>query len=64
MIKPHQFISDSNEEDKVIVFEKGDLLYVFNFHPLNSYENYHIGSLWVSDHFVLLESDEERFGGH
>ena len=32
MIKPHQYVSLNNEGDKVIVYEKGDLVYVFNFH--------------------------------
>lgn len=64
MIKDHQFISSSNDKDKVIVYEKGDLLYLFNFHPEKSFENYSIGTLWKSDHFIVMESDEERFGGH
>lgn len=64
MIKDHQFISSSNEKDKVIVYEKGDLLYLFNFHPEKSFENYPIGTLWKSDHFIVMESDENRFGGH
>ena len=50
--------------DKIVIYEKGDLLYVFNFHPDKSYENYQIGTLCKSDHFVIMESDEERFGGH
>lgn len=36
---------------------------MFNFHPNKSFENYPIGTYWKSDHFVVFESDEERFGG-
>jgi len=36
MIKEHQFVSLSEEEDKIIVYEKGDLLYVYNFHHSKS----------------------------
>lgn len=64
MIKDHQYVTMANEDDKVIVYEKGDLLYVFNFHHQNSYENYLIGTTWASDHFVLYETDDARFGGH
>lgn len=64
MISEHQFISASNEGDKVIVFEKGDLLFIFNFHGQNSYTDYAVGTHWGSDHFILYESDEERFAGH
>ena len=45
---------------KLIIYEKGDLLYIFNFHNSNSYDNYHVGTKWASDHFVVFESDEER----
>ena len=64
MIKEHQYISTQSEMDKVIIFEKGDLLFIFNFHPTNSYQDYPIGTYWSTDHFILYESDEERFGGH
>jgi len=37
---------------------------VFNFHPHKSYENYKIGTYWSTCHFVLFDTDEERFGGH
>jgi 1,4-alpha-glucan branching enzyme len=32
-VSEHQYVSLKHEEDKIIVFEKGDLLFVFNFHP-------------------------------
>ncbi|CAI0382159.1 unnamed protein product [Linum tenue] len=35
-----QIVSSVDEEDKVIVFERGDLVFVFNFHPENTYEGY------------------------
>lgn len=31
----HQYITLAHEGDKVIVIEKGDLLFIFNFHPNN-----------------------------
>ena len=34
---------EDDEDDKVIVFEKGDLLFVFNFHLIKSFEGYQIG---------------------
>jgi len=36
MANHHQFISLADETAKIIVYEKGDLLYVFNFHPNQS----------------------------
>jgi 1,4-alpha-glucan branching enzyme len=52
------------EDDKVIVYEKGELIFIFNFHTNNSYTDYLIGTHWRSDHMILIETDEERFGGH
>jgi 1,4-alpha-glucan branching enzyme len=31
----HQYVTLAHEEDKLIVFERGDLLFIFNFHPSN-----------------------------
>ena len=58
-----QYITEKHEGDKLIVFEKGDLLFIFNFHPYQSYDNYRIGTIWKSDHKIILESDEPRFFG-
>jgi 1,4-alpha-glucan branching enzyme len=52
-----------HEKDKLIVFEKGDLLFIFNFHPSQSFEHYRIGTKWSSDHKIILDTDESRFGG-
>ena len=60
---PFQYVSTQHEKDKVIVFEKGDLLFVFNFHPTQSFQNYRIGSKWGSEHRIILDSDEGKFFG-
>ena len=31
----HQYVTLTHEQDKLIVFERGDLLFIFNFHPSN-----------------------------
>uniref|UniRef100_A0A453C1R2 Alpha-amylase/branching enzyme C-terminal all beta domain-containing protein n=1 Tax=Aegilops tauschii subsp. strangulata TaxID=200361 RepID=A0A453C1R2_AEGTS len=45
MTSDHQYVSRKHEEDKVIVFEKGDLVFVFNFHWSSSYFDYRVGCL-------------------
>jgi 1,4-alpha-glucan branching enzyme len=37
------YISLKNETDKVLVFERAGLLWIFNFHPTNSYKDYRVG---------------------
>jgi len=41
---PREFTSRKHEGDKVIVFEKANLIWIFNFHPTNSYTDYKIGT--------------------
>jgi len=64
MVSKHQLVSKAEEDDKVIVYERGHLLFVFNFHSTESQNSYEIGTLWKSDHFILFDTDEARFGGH
>lgn len=45
MTSEHQYISRKDEGDRMIVFERGDLVFVFNFHWTNSYSDYRIGCL-------------------
>ena len=61
---PHNYITLKHEEDKVIAFEKGELLWVFNFHTQKSFENYPIGVEWEGKYKVILSSDDEEFGGY
>lgn len=58
-----QIVSSTNEEDKVIVFERGDLVFVFNFHPENTYEGYKVGCDLPGKYRVALDSDAWGFGG-
>ncbi|XP_072966487.1 1,4-alpha-glucan-branching enzyme, chloroplastic/amyloplastic-like [Typha angustifolia] len=58
-----QIVSSINEEDKVIVFERGDLVFVFNFHPENTYEGYKVGCDLAGKYRVALDSDAFEFGG-
>ncbi|GIL59739.1 hypothetical protein Vafri_14468 [Volvox africanus] len=61
---PHQWISRSDSADKLIVCERGDLVFVFNFHPTNSYTDYRVGCNASGPYKVVLSSDEEVFGGY
>jgi len=50
-----------NSSDKVIAFTRGDLLFVFNFHPSLSFTDYGIP---VKGRFrIILDSDDPAFGG-
>jgi 1,4-alpha-glucan branching enzyme len=56
-------VSLKNEVDKVIVFERAGLLFVFNFHPSNSFTDYRVGVDVAGTYRAVLSSDEKRFGG-
>lgn len=53
-----------DDNDKIVVVERGECMIVMNFHPCNSYSDYRIGSKWNEPLRVLTDSDEGRFGGH
>lgn len=50
-----------NDGDKVISFMRGDLLFVFNFHPDRSWSDYGIKAKGRFQ--IVLDTDDERFGG-
>lgn len=39
------------------------LIFVFNWHPINSIPNYRLMSLNQADHKLALSSDDWQFGG-
>lgn len=60
-----QFVSRKHQGDKVIVFEKViNLVFVFNFHPTQSYTDYQIGVNTPGKYKIVLDSDAEEYGGH
>ena len=61
---PQAYVSLKNEDDKVIVFERAGLLFVFNLHPSNSYTDYRVGCPDHGKYTVVLTTDSEHFGGH
>ncbi|PWA64409.1 1,4-alpha-glucan-branching enzyme 1, chloroplastic/amyloplastic [Artemisia annua] len=63
MTSAHQYISRKHEEERVIIFEREDLVFVFNFHWYNSYSDYRVGCLHPGKYKIALDSDLPLFGG-
>ncbi|XP_026302274.1 1,4-alpha-glucan-branching enzyme isoform X1 [Apis mellifera] len=57
------YISLKHEEDKIIVFDRAELIFVFNFHPIKSFPDYTIGVKSAGTYKILLCSDDKNFGG-
>lgn len=58
------YISLKHEGDKVIVFERGGLVFIFNFNPSESFSDYRIGIDVPGTYRVVLNSDAKEFGGY
>ena len=52
-----------HEDNHVIAYERNGVLFVFNFSPDRDYENYQIPVSYGVDYYVLLTSDDARYGG-
>ncbi|KAF2289746.1 hypothetical protein GH714_038449 [Hevea brasiliensis] len=63
MTSEHQYISRKDEGDRIIVFERGNLVFVFNFHWNNSYSDYRVGCFKPGKYKIVLDSDDASFGG-
>ncbi|KAK8593397.1 hypothetical protein V6N12_045479 [Hibiscus sabdariffa] len=63
MTSEHQYISRKDEADRVIVFERGNLVFVFNFHWHESYSDYRVGCPKPGKYKIVLDSDDTLFGG-
>ncbi|KAK2970941.1 hypothetical protein RJ640_004733, partial [Escallonia rubra] len=58
---PH--IHHVNDTTMVISYLRGPLLFIFNFHPTNSYERYSVGVEEAGEYRVVLNTDETKFNG-
>lgn len=61
---PQAYVSLKQESDKMIVFERNGLLFIFNLHPEASYTDYRVGVDIPGKYQVVLNSDRAEFGGH
>ncbi|WP_291440516.1 alpha amylase C-terminal domain-containing protein, partial [Desulfovibrio sp.] len=52
-----------HEEKRLLAFERGQLLFAFNFHELDAQKNLTF-AVSSGKYVELLSSDERRFGGH
>lgn len=39
-------------------------MFIFNFHPTQSFENYKVGTNISEDHLIIFDTDEPHYGGH
>ena len=51
------------EEDKILAFQKGSLVFVFNFHPTRSFAGYYVPVNRDGDYKAVFTSDDPAFGG-
>uniref|UniRef100_A0AAV2IY08 Alpha-amylase/branching enzyme C-terminal all beta domain-containing protein n=1 Tax=Knipowitschia caucasica TaxID=637954 RepID=A0AAV2IY08_KNICA len=58
------FVSAKHEEDKVIVFDRAHVVFVFNFHPSKSFQDYRVAVEVPGKYQIKLDSDMEMYGGH
>ncbi|XP_028839728.1 1,4-alpha-glucan-branching enzyme isoform X2 [Denticeps clupeoides] len=57
-------VTTINQEDKVIVFERANLVFIFNFHPSCSYTDYRVAAGRLGKYTIKLDSDDLMYGGH
>lgn len=53
-----------DQENQVIVFERNNLIFIFNFHPERSIVDYKFYVPQAGVYQIILNSDSDIFGGH
>eukprot|EP01029_Cantina_marsupialis_P006252 TRINITY_DN1682_c0_g1_i1.p1 TRINITY_DN1682_c0_g1~~TRINITY_DN1682_c0_g1_i1.p1 ORF type:complete len:812 (+),score=248.18 TRINITY_DN1682_c0_g1_i1:71-2437(+) len=64
LVATDTYVSLKHETDKLIVFEKSGLLFVFNFHPTKSFPDYIVGVNRSGKMKIVLDTDKLEYGGH
>jgi len=60
---PQAYISLKHEGDKVLVFERAGLLWIFNFNPRESFADYRVGVEQEGTYKIVINTDSPKFGG-
>jgi len=65
ILLPDPFIEQlqADEARKLIVYRRGPLVFVFNFHPSTSYTEHLVGVPDRTNYRVVLDTDDPAFGG-
>ena len=70
MAKKHNLLESTfstllheHNSDMVLGFRRAGLIFLFNFHPVESYTDYKI-NIPQGEYGLLLESDSKNYGGH
>jgi len=53
-----------DQDKKIIAFRKKDYVFLFNFHPTNSYSGFELPVHETASFRVVLDTDEESFAGY
>ncbi len=53
-----------DEVNNTIAFERNNLVFLFNFHPVNSIPDYRFRVHKAGEYKIILNSDDPAFGGH
>jgi len=61
---PSAHVSRKHDGDKLIVFERAGLLWIFNFHPDKSFTDYQVGVEAAGAYKIALDSDSKEFDGY
>ncbi|HUU82998.1 MAG TPA: alpha amylase C-terminal domain-containing protein [Phycisphaerae bacterium] len=64
LANPFYELLQVHEDCKLLVYRRGPLIFVFNFHPAESYADYGVGLPDPLDYEIILDTDAAAFGGH
>lgn len=53
-----------HQDDKILIYTKGDFVFIFNLHPSKSFDGYFIPVGEEGEYRVVLSSDDSDFGGY
>ena len=53
----------TGQQEKTLIYGKGNVVFAFNFHPTQSFDGYFIPVLEEGTYAVILSTDDEQFGG-
>ena len=62
IFKYKPFVIVQNTHDQVLVFKRGDILFLFNFNPTNSFFDYSF-EIDKGEYKIILNSDSQNFDG-